>query len=183
MPFSTLTCNIKKVCNSTNCWRNSGNSNKQVSVLCPSVFKPKCIGSTKQCQSHDSKASQTTFNLGRTLCFYLVSRQRIQTRILLNIPRSDIKTSTMKRTPHSLTDQCSWVEAHYKSTLINITTKHHSSNNRWFTFHQRCIIMRTLASNGTVLTLATDKQHLLFSHHYFLHPEHRMMWWQKYSQI
>lgn len=109
----------KKIYNSKK--RNSGNNKKQVLVLHPSVFKPKCIGWTRQCKSHGNKVSQTTFSLDRTLSFYLVSRQRIQTRILLNVPRSNIKTSTMKRTPHSLTDQCSWIEGQYKSTLINIT--------------------------------------------------------------
>lgn len=32
--------------------------------------------------------------------------------------------------------------------------------------------MGTLASDSTVPTLAAYKQHLLFSHLYFLHPEH-----------
>lgn len=31
--------------------------------------------------------------------------------------------------------------------------------------------MRALASHSTVLTPRTDKQHLLISHNYFLHPE------------
>lgn len=33
--------------------------------------------------------------------------------------------------------------------------------------------MRALASNSTVLTPGTDKQHLLISHGYFLHPKHK----------
>lgn len=41
--------------------------------------------------------------------FYLITRQRVQTWILFNIPSSDIKASTVKGTPHSVTNQGSWI--------------------------------------------------------------------------
>jgi len=40
--------------------------------------------------------------------FYLVTRQRVQTRILFDVSSSDIEASTVKGTSHSVSNQRSW---------------------------------------------------------------------------
>lgn len=109
-----------------------------------------------------------------TIMCYLITRQTVQTRILFDISSSDIKASAVKGTSHSVTNQHSWFVREHAVNTSQTQRRYYLRfwvyGNRRLTFDKGSIVMRTLASNGTVLTQSANKQHLLVPHGHFLHP-------------